>query len=86
MSSWRRLGSCEQVDDLPAGQPWPQRHVAWHVGEPAVQRGGVPPRVAAEQRDLAAVAAQQAEEDADGGGLARAVRAEEGVHLPVANG
>jgi len=51
-----------------------------------VQCGRVPPWIAAEQRDFAAVLAQQAEEDADRGGLARAVRPEEGVHLAGAHG
>src|SRR4029077_1747213 len=60
--------------------------VPGHVGEPGVQRGGVPPRVAAEQAGLAAVLAQQAEQDTDGGGLARPVRAEEGVHLAGPDG
>src|SRR4029077_10934149 len=43
-------------------------------------------RVTAEQAGLAAVLAQQAEQDADGGGLARPVRAEEGVHLAGPDG
>ena len=40
----------EQVDDLAAGQVRPEVDVAGHVGEPPVQRGGVAPGVAAEQR------------------------------------
>ena len=40
----------EQVDHLAAGEVRPQRDVARHVREPPVQRGGVAPRVAAEQR------------------------------------
>jgi len=52
ISSGRRLGSAadpapaagQQVDDLAAGQARPQGHVAGHVGQPAVQRGGGPPR------------------------------------------
>jgi hypothetical protein len=71
----------EQVDDLAAGEVGPQRHVAGHVREPAVQRDDVAPRVAVEQADGAAVGAQQAEQDADRRRLARAVGAEEGVHL-----
>ena len=39
----------EQVDRLAAAQVRPQRDVAGHVGEPAVQRGRVAPRVAAQQ-------------------------------------
>ena len=46
-----------------------------------MQLDRVAPRVAAEQPDRAGVGAQQAEQDADGGGLAGAVRAEEAVHL-----
>ena len=61
-------------------------HVAGYVGEPAVQRDRVAPRVAAEQLDGAAVGAQQAEQDPDGGGLAGAVGAEEAVHLARGHG
>ena len=39
----------QQVDGLAAGQRRPQRDIAWHVGDLAVQRDGVGPRVAAEQ-------------------------------------
>jgi hypothetical protein len=76
----------QQVDDLTAGQAGPQRHVAGHVGQPAVQAHRVVPRVPAEQAGLAGVLLQQAEQDADRRGLARAVRAEEGVHLAGAHG
>lgn len=38
----------EQVDHLTAGQVGPQGDVAGHVGQPTVQRCGVPPGVAAE--------------------------------------
>ena len=41
--------AAEQVDRLAAGEVRPQRHVAGHVGEPAVQGDRVAPRVAAEQ-------------------------------------
>ena len=41
----------------------------------------VTPGVAAQEGDGAGVGADEAEEDADGGGLPRAVRAEEAVHL-----
>ena len=71
----------EQVDDLAAGEVGPERDVAGHVGEPAVQLVGVAPRVAAEEGGAAAVGAQQAEQDADGGGLPGAVGAEEAVDL-----
>jgi hypothetical protein len=50
-----------------------------------VQLDRVAPRVAAEQSDLAAVLAQQAEQDADGRRLARTVRSQEGMHLAGAN-
>ena len=66
--------------DLSAGQVGPQVHVAGHVGEPSVQatasRHGSPP-----SSRTAGVGAQQPEQHADRGGLARAVRAEEAVHL-----
>ena len=45
----------EQVDRLAAGERRPQVHVTGHVGEPAVQRDGVVPRVAAEQPGVARV-------------------------------
>ncbi len=72
----------EQVDDLAAGQVGPQRDVAGHVREAAVQFRGVAPRVAAEQPGGAGVGAQQPEQDPDGGGLPGAVGPEEAVHLP----
>ena len=53
--------AAEQVNDLATGQRRPQRDVAGHVREPAVQGGRVPPGVAAEQGDVAAVLAEQAE-------------------------
>ena len=75
----------EQVDHLAAGQVRPQRHVAGHVRQPAVQRRSRPPRVAAEQPDGAGVGAQQPEQDPERRGLAGAVRAEEAVHLAGAD-
>jgi hypothetical protein len=71
----------EQVDHLAAGQGRPQRDVAGHVGQAAVERGGLAPGVAAEKLGRAAVGAQEAEEDPEGGGLAGPVRAEEAVDL-----
>jgi hypothetical protein len=50
-----------------------------------VQGDGVAPGVAAEHHGRARVGAQQAEQQADRGGLARAVGAEEAVHLPGGN-
>ena len=73
----------EQVDRLAAGQVRPQVDVAGDVGEPAVQRDRVAPRVAAEQRDRAGVGAQQPEQDADRRRLARAVGPEEAVDLAL---
>ncbi|NYH51241.1 hypothetical protein HNR06_000830 [Nocardiopsis arvandica] len=78
--------AAEQVDDLTAGEVGPQLHVARHVGQPAVQCDGVAPRVAAEHRGGAAVGADEAEQDPDGGGLARAVGAEEAVDLSGTHG
>jgi len=63
----------EQIDDLPASQARPQRHIARNIGEPPVQVDRVAPRIDAEQADFAAILTQQAEQDADGGGLPRAV-------------
>ena len=52
---------------------WATGYVAGHVREPAVQRRGVLPRVAAEQRGLTLVGPQHAEQHADRRRLARAV-------------
>ena len=76
----------EQVDHLAAGQVRPQRDVAGHVGEPPVQGGRLPPRIAAEQARGAGVGAQQAEQDPQGRRLAGAVRPQEAVHLTVGHG
>ena len=51
-----------------------------------MQLDGVRPRIAAQQADLAGVGAQEAEQDADGGRLARAVGTEEAVHLARLHG
>ena len=71
----------EQVDHLAAGEVRPQRHLAGHVGQAAVQPLHVAPGIAAEQPRHAGVGAQQAEQDADRGRLAGAVRAEQAVDL-----
>ena len=76
----------EHVDRLAAGQVGPQVDLARHVRQPPVQGDRVAPRVAAEQPDVARVGAQEPEQHADGGRLARAVGAEEAVHLPRADG
>jgi len=77
----RAAQSREEVDGLAARQVRPDAHVAGHVGDAPVQRRGVPPGVAAEDGRFARGLAREAEADADGGGLACAVRAEEAVHL-----
>ena len=71
----------EQVDDLAAGQRRPEGDVPGDVGEPPVEAGDVSPGVATEHLRGAAVGAEQAEQDADGGRLAGAVGPEEAVHL-----
>ena len=75
----------QQVDGLAAGQRRPQRDIARHVGDLAVQFDGVGPRIAAQQPHAAAVGLHQAQQDADGGRLAGAVGAEEPVHLTFAH-
>ena len=75
----------EQVDDLAAGERRPQVDVAGHVGQPAVQRRRVAPRVAAEQPHRAGVRPQQAEQHPDRGRLAGAVGPQEAVHLAGAD-
>src|SRR5690606_16706112 len=72
---------CEEVHGLAAGENGPELAVARHVGQAAVPRDGVGPRVAAEHPGGAAVVAQQAEQGTDGRRLAGAVGAEEAVHL-----
>ena len=47
-----------------------------------MQGDGVPPGIAAEDGRLAGGGAGEPEQHADGGGLPRAVRAEEAVDLP----
>lgn len=76
----------EEIDRLTSGQIGPQLHITGYVGETAVQRHGVGPRVAAEQPSRSAVLSQEAEKDPDGGGLARAVGAEETVHFSGLHG
>src|SRR5439155_19012211 len=76
----------EQVDDLAAGQVGPQRHVAWHVSESAMQFGGVAPRVTVEEAGGARVGTQQPQEYPDRGGLAGSVGPEEAVHFAGADG
>ena len=71
----------QQVDRLAARQVGPQGDVAGHVGQPAVDGDAVAPGVEPEDAGGAAVAAQQAQQCPERGGLARAVRAEEAVHL-----
>jgi len=72
----------EQVDHLAAGQVRPERHVAGHVGQPAMQCRRVGPRIAPEDLDMPCGRAHQAQEDADRRRLAGAVRTEEAVYLP----
>jgi hypothetical protein len=75
----------EQVDDLAAGLVGPQRDIAGHVGQPPVQGGGLPPRVAVQQPGRPAVGSQQAQQYPDRRGLPGAVRAEEPMHLAGAH-
>ena len=70
-----------RVDDLTAGQIRPQADVSGHIRQPAMQLDGVAPRVLTKQFDIAGVGAKQAEQDANGRGLARAVRTEKPVDL-----
>src|SRR5699024_8039250 len=71
----------QQVDRVAAGEIVPQLHVPGDVGQSAVQRDRVVPRVPAQQADGAAVGAQQPQQHAHGGGLAGPVGAKEAVHL-----
>ena len=71
----------DHVEALAAGQAGPQRDIAGDVGQAPVQPRGLAPRVGAEQFDVTAGGPDQPEQDADGGGLARAVGAEEAMDL-----
>ncbi len=75
--------AAEEVDGLAAGEAGPEGDVAGDVGEAPVEVGGVLPGVGAEEFGAALVGAEHPEEDADGGGLPGAVRAEEAVCLPL---
>ena len=71
----------EQIDHLPSRQVRPQTDLAGHVGQPAMQRDSVAPRVASKQCDLPGVRAEQPQQQTDGRRLARAVRPEKSVDL-----
>ena len=75
--------SGEEVNCLPAGEVGPQRDVPGHVGDEPMEIDGVDPRVAAKELHRAGVGAQQAQKYPNGGGLSRAVGAEEARHLAV---
>ena len=75
------LGRAEDVEALPTGEPRPERDVAGDIGEPFVERRGLAPRVTAEELDVAAAGADEAEDDPDRRRLARSVGAEEAVDL-----
>ena len=69
------------VQGLGAGQPRPQGHIAGHIGRGAGDRRGVAARIHAQDPDGPGITAVHAQQDADGGGLARSVGAEESVDL-----
>ena len=71
----------QDVDGLAAREIGPERHVPRHVGDAPMQRDGVGPWVASQKRSATAVGPQKTEQDADGGGLARAVGTEKSGHL-----
>ena len=59
------LGRAEDVEALPTGEPRPERDVAGDIGEPFVERRGLAPRVTAEELDVTAAGAHEAEDDPD---------------------
>ena len=73
-------GACRAGRSPPAGHPG-HRDIAGDIRQPAVQRHGIPPGVAAEEADRAAVRAEQPEDHPDRGRLAGAIGAEQPVHL-----
>ena len=76
----------EQVDHLATGEVGPEAHVTGHERETAVQRGRVAPGVQPQDRRLAGLLVQHAQEDAERRRLAGPVRPEEAVDLAGLNG
>src|SRR5665647_2153784 len=75
----------QEVDHLTTRKVRPEVYVAGHVSQPAVERHGVAPRIAPEQRNLAGVLAEQSKQDAQGGGLSGAVRTDKAKNLALLN-
>ena len=69
------------VEHLPAREAGPQAHRAGHVGEAAVDGGGLAGGVHPQDLGAAAVGAVHAQQHADRRGLPRAVGAQEAVDL-----
>ena len=78
--------SAEEVDHLTTSELGPQVDLAGDVGEPAVERGRVGPRIAVEQPSAAGGRPQQPQQDADGGGFPGAVRPEKAMDLSLSDG
>ncbi|MPM24863.1 hypothetical protein SDC9_71351 [bioreactor metagenome] len=73
----------EEVDNLAAGHVVPELHIAGDIGQTPVQLHIVPPGVAAQQLNLPRILFQQAQQNADGGGLARTVGADKAVNAAL---
>ena len=71
----------DQVDRLASAESGPEADVARNVGDAAMQRDGIRPRVQPEDGRRSSRAAHQPEQDAERGGLAGPVGAEEAVDL-----
>jgi hypothetical protein len=67
--------------ELAGGLPAVHDEVAGQIADPPAQGDAVGPRVEPEHPDVAGGGPDQVEQDADGGGLAGAVGAQEAVHL-----
>ena len=71
----------EELQDLTPGARWVERDLLGEVGQPPLRFQRLGLHVEAVHEGAPAVWGEEAEEEVDGGGLTRAVGAEQGVHL-----
>src|SRR6185312_9318764 len=79
-------GVAEPLQVLPAGQTWVQREIPGQVTRPAVYCDGVLDRIQAEDAGCPGGRADQAQQEADSGGLAGTVGAQEAEDLAGTDG
>ncbi|MNT22526.1 hypothetical protein D3C72_1579130 [compost metagenome] len=80
---WQILDGSQEFQVLPHRQVFVQRKALGHVADAAAQRFGLRRNGQAQHFDLARAWFKQPAQHADGGRLARPVRAEEAVYLPA---